>query len=69
MRRTVKQLLGLGVFLAVAIPVTSGFVGNANAVGCSDPPCGECRQGTFDAHAYTCCGASWDCGNCTVCAN
>ena len=65
--RRVKQLLGLVAFLALAVPVASRSIGIANA--CADPPCGACRSGTWNPCDYSCCGSSWDCANCTSCAD
>ena len=64
-----KNVLGLLAVLALAMTITTGIVGTAKAVGCTDPPCGTCRNGTWDPRGWTCCGSSWDCANCTVCAN
>lgn len=67
--RLPKRVLGYLVVLAVGVTLTSAIVPVANAVTCADPPCNTCKNGTWDAHAYTCCGSNWDCSNCTVCAN
>jgi hypothetical protein len=66
--RLPKRIFGYLIVLAIGVTLTPAIVPVANAITCSDPPCGTCRDGRWDQQAMSCCGAAADCSSCTACA-